>query len=488
MTLDSHNLFDDFELSGFWWLPTNPDHQVPGILRYNSGDRITLELFGSLQAWSDHSQEDSDTDIILGLAEGTRIFTLQKLIRTNAKSTGKDKVYRSSYIAHRLFKGKHFASAEEIRFSSISISYTSFEDWVTDCPYYPTDEADKSAETMKFIVSHVVPYSLFESRIASLNSKICGALRFEHSIGIRTLNWESTGYIEIIPDEPASFEWFWQVHSDIRNLLTLFMNEPTYPKKIEAAGISVEVSQERVVQERISVYVLNSSGASKSEMHPADMLLIFPTIKDILPNILDDWFSKAEALRPVHTLFFGSMYFSSMFPRFHFLNLIQAVETYHRDMRTGEYLNKEAFEPFRKTIAEAIPEEITGDFRQSLKSRIGFGYEYALRTRIRCLFRELEDKTVHLMTQNVQGLVNKIVDTRNYFTHYPAELKRTAFTGDSLHYANYKLRVLLIILLLKELGLEEGSIRNAICANNELVYGLSEGRGGKAFRSEHCQK
>ena len=190
MIFDSHNLFDDFEFSGFWWLPTNPGNQVPGILKYRAGDRMALELFGSLQDWPDETDDNAGNDIILGLAEGTRILTLQKLIRTSAKSAGRDEVYSSSYIVHRLFQGKHFASPEEIKFSSLSISYTSFEDWVTDCPYDLTDEADKSAETLKFIASHVVPYPLFESRIASLNSKISGALRFEHSIGIRALNWK----------------------------------------------------------------------------------------------------------------------------------------------------------------------------------------------------------------------------------------------------------------------------------------------------------
>src|SRR5688572_13813953 len=146
MIFDSHNLFDDFELSGFWWLPTNPGNQVPGILKYRAGDRMTLELFGSLQDWPDGTNDNAGNDIILGLAEGTRKLTLQKLIRTSAKSAGRDEVYSSSYIAHRLFEGKHFDSPQDIKFSSLSISYTSFEDWVTDCPYSETDEADKSAE------------------------------------------------------------------------------------------------------------------------------------------------------------------------------------------------------------------------------------------------------------------------------------------------------------------------------------------------------
>ncbi len=79
---------DEFEFTGFWWLPTNPENKVPGTLRYRVGDRMTLELFGSLQGDLDGSEDDSNNDIILGLAEGTRICTLQKLIRTSSRSIG----------------------------------------------------------------------------------------------------------------------------------------------------------------------------------------------------------------------------------------------------------------------------------------------------------------------------------------------------------------------------------------------------------------
>jgi hypothetical protein len=30
MFIDSRNLLDDFEYSGFWWLPTTPENKVPG--------------------------------------------------------------------------------------------------------------------------------------------------------------------------------------------------------------------------------------------------------------------------------------------------------------------------------------------------------------------------------------------------------------------------------------------------------------------------
>lgn len=265
------------------------------------------------------------------------------------------------------------------------------------------------------------------------------------------------------------------------------MNEPTYPKRIEAGGNDVEFSPGRMGKERIAIYILNSAGASKEEVHPADMLVIFPTIKESVSNILEAWFSKAELLRPVFTLFFGSMYFSSMYPRFHFLNLIQAAETFHRNMRKGKYTSKGAFEKICQVLKKAIPEEVCGEFRESLESRISFGNEYSLRTRIKLLFMELEDETRQLLTQDVKALVGKIVATRNYFTHYTSSLKKKALSGDELHYANQKLRVLLIVLLLKEVGLSEPLIRDALCGNNELLYGLSEGRGVKAFLSQNAK-
>jgi ApeA N-terminal domain 1 len=67
------------------------------------------------------------------------------------------------------------------------------------------------------------------------------------------------------------------------------------------------------------------------------------------------------------------------------------------------------------------------------------------------------------------------VNTRNYFTHYTSSLKSKAFNDDVLQWINDKLRALLIIVLLKEIGLVESLIRGTICNNKELAYGLSEG-------------
>jgi len=477
---DSHSLFDNFEYGGFWWFSKTPDRRVAGTLRYKVGERMTLDLLGSLTAGSDDLHNEDD-DLILGTADGNRDFTLQGLIRTESRSVRRE-IFSSSYVIDRIFEGKHFPSAQDIKFTSLSISYTSFEDWFADLPFHETTEnTDVPPDTVKFVASHVVPYPIFDCRVDAINSTVKANLGFEGSIGIRELRWKSTGFIDIVPDAPRSFDWFWQVHADIRNLLTLLMNEPTYAKLMCAYGDAIEISPGRMSNERIYVYFMNSSRASQEEIHPADMLLIFPTIRDYIPMMLEAWFSKAELLRAVYTLFFGSMYFSDMYPRFHFLNLIQAVETFHRNLRKGQYLSESDFEPICVSLTDAIPESVGKDLREALKSKIRYGYEYSLRKRLRLLFAEFELQTVKLITDNSGALTDKIVDTRNYFTHYTEELQKLAFKGEAVHYANYKLRVLLIVLLLKEVGFPESIIRKGICGNRELLHGLSEGQGVKAF-------
>jgi len=302
MLRDSHSLFEDFESTGYWWLPAKPEHRVPGTVYYRTGDRITLELLGSLKPDTEDAENDDDVDLILGTTEGDRHFTLRRVIQTKSRSS-EGGVFSVSYLVHQLFEGKHFSSGEDIKFHSLSVSYTSFEEWVTDCPF---DRALESLapDSIKRTASYRLPHLIFDCRVDALRSTIRANLTIAGSLDTREMEWKSTGYVDILPDSPQSFDWFWQVHADVRNLLTLLMNEPTYAKIMCAYADAIE-SSNQTSNERVYVYFMNSSKASEEELHPSDMLLILPKITDRLSSMLEAWFSKAERLRAVHTLFSG---------------------------------------------------------------------------------------------------------------------------------------------------------------------------------------
>ena len=87
-----------------------------------------------------------------------------------------------------------------------------------------------------------------------------------------------------------------------------------------------------------------------------------------------------------------------------------------------------------------------------------------------CLAR-LAPSTATLVCDDCNAFVGRIVDTRNYFTHYTDELKQTAtLETNDLFRATHRLRILLTILLLKGLGIDEDTIEAAIRGNDQLNF------------------
>lgn len=52
MANDPLNLDTSAEWSGFWWLPDDPEYQVPGVLRYEPKDGLVLSLIGTFEGSS----------------------------------------------------------------------------------------------------------------------------------------------------------------------------------------------------------------------------------------------------------------------------------------------------------------------------------------------------------------------------------------------------------------------------------------------------
>ncbi len=74
----------------------------------------------------------------------------------------------------------------------------------------------------------------------------------------------------------------------------------------------------------------------------------------------------------------------------------------------------------------------------------------------------LEDETTKLITNSAGKFAEDVTATRNYLTHYSSELQAQAVKGGDLYSAYLRLRVLLTVILFKELGLEEKDIRGLL--------------------------
>ncbi len=464
MATKNYTLFDNFELKGIWWLPETPDLQVTGTLKFENENDMSLDLLGTFREITTlGSGNIFQPEIILGISDNGKICTLFKNIEVQNQLNFPG-IRKSKFRSNYLFIGKHFKNSEEVQFSSLQANFTNLENWLAVSPFsqeIPKDTRDE------FRLTHNWP-SEFIAELSGINCIIESTHEF--NIGgdsIKKVLWESNAYLKITPYENKDFDWYWSLVYDLCNFLTLLIGDTIYIKRLKAIGDG-EAAPGKNRRGTIEIFFTQKKYNPKENIHPFEMIIPFPRISEDVERVLSLWFAKAQQLRSVCYLFFGTFYNPSMYLQFQFLSLMQALESFHRVTKGGKYLSDVEWKPFREKLANAIPAELEASHRESLKSRIKYGNEYSLRKRISELLENLDEETLSRLSPTEKYFTGTIVDTRNYLTHYDDELKDVALKNADLYWAVQRLRILISILLLKEIGVQEKLILNSMMENNKI--------------------
>ena len=461
MAKKKYTLCDDFELRGIWWLPENVDQQVSGVLTFDSENKIRLELIGSFKQLPDFGKSEVEKkDIILGITDDGRICTIADCYESNSTLNFPGiscQIFETNY----LLEGAHCNSIEKIKFEKISIGFDYLEEWAGHYPIKTNFEKDKNNKNTGFTVKCDFPGKV-EFYINFLGAKLStsyGAQTKDASTKATTLQFNS--FLDLQPDELKDFVWYRKQLFVIQQMLTLLIGQVTYPNKIIASKSFED-------RESINIFWIQSKKQKIIKLIHQDMIITLPEMKQEFCSVLEKWFSNSDELESTYNLFFGALFNSSLYLNFHFLSLMQAIETFHRQIFSGKYIEQEEYDEKSQKIKTNIPTEFPSDLRDAIKSRIKYGNEYSLRKRIKGLFESTNDLTRKIVTDDYKSFIGKIVDTRNYFTHYDDELKSAALSGSGLYYACQRLKIFIIVLLLKNIGLNEEIIRNVIQRNSKI--------------------
>lgn len=466
MAKQSYTLADNFELRGIWWLPENPDTQISGVLTFDNEKKISLELLGSFRELTSLGGRNFfQPEIILGVSDVGHICTLFKNIESNSQLNFPG-IHKSIIEAQYLFIGKHFQTPDDITFPSLKVSFTNLENWLAIRPF--SLEIPNNQENKDWKLAHKWP-SEFKSQLIEIESLIESTHEFNTGGNLITdAIWKSKAFLQITPNDVKDFKWYWGMMYDLCNLLTLLIGETTFINQVKALGDDVQIGTDKTTKENIELFFTQKKVRINKEVHPFEMLLPFPCISEQITEVLFLWFTKASRLRSVYDLFFGTFYNPGMYLQFQFLSLMQALESYHRVTKDGKYLSNTDWKPFRTILANAIPAELDNGHRESLKSRIKYGNEYSLRKRIGELLGSLDKETLSRLSPSNKYFTSVLVDTRNYLTHYDNELKDVALKNADLYWANQRLKILISLLLLKEIGIQEKLILNQMTENNKI--------------------
>ncbi len=436
------DLSTTFEAKGNWWLPAQPERPLSGTLQY-SPMSITLSLIGSLV------EQDPDqlgvvkhdfvrAPIIYGHTEMGPI----SLVGAYCISTTHNlhEVTESCYSSRFIVIGAHVPD------ESIPSNYLSFESDVIDeffgGPEFDVRDLHEGGSLVgKHIRHRSPPDVVLASKENQWSLTFREASSLTHTRSSITLSARKLLLIESY--EPQVLEWFLEQMWRLCQLLSLLTDETATPRRVE---IELQDSNYPVT------VLWRKAADSREQVASAMLLFYFGHLADSFNDIVTLWFEASPTLQDGIILFSDARRSRGEIVG-RFLILTQAVEAVSRATSDDVYMPVEEYEQVRHALFDAIPKTVATDHRASLKSRIKYGNEVSLRNRLKRAFDAIGDDATACVCTSRSNFINRVVDTRNYLTHYSDELRDGALRGVELSWACEKLAMLLRFLLLQQVGI-----------------------------------
>jgi len=448
-------MIGEFEHKGIWWLPDKPNEQMSGTLRFTPDEGAILDLIGSFKDIK-NMNKILQPEIILGVSSNGKNITLHSCFETKS-SFSFPGFQTSSLYANSVFIGAHFQKSEDIKFKSISVHYLHLDEWVNISGF----DIKPLWEEKEVIIKYKLPEAI-EADIGNGLKILINIRATWPSLSLvqkeATIKQSTEVKIETSEDKP--FEDYLKIMYHIQNFLTLGITKPVYPLAITGlTEVNKEMVKDKAHYPPVEVfYRLPDIPKGHKPLLPVDMLFAFKDISSRFESFLRNWFEKAGLLEPVYNLYFGTLYNPRMYLEHRFLSLIQAIESFHRRVYGGEYLSDEDYKVVYDALVTAIPGGVEGGLKDRLKEYLRYGNEFSLRKRLEEIFdkhQEILDKFI----KNRSAFIEKVVDTRNYLTHYDKELKKRAAKGEDLYDLTQKLEMCLEICLLTEVGFNSEEVK-----------------------------
>jgi hypothetical protein len=437
-----------FECNGIWWIPDNPKRKICGKLKFNPQDGLELKTIGYFKDEKE-SLDLKNYEIILGSTEKGNV-TLINCIE-NQSSGGSFK--KTSLYIQIILVGNHFEKKDDIKFNDMTISFLNLDEWAGLSGI--TDESKDSKDIFYFEDPGSISATVEDLKISIHFLNYYESKRFQLELRQNTVFFLESIY-EIHLDE-----FLYNLCNQIRNFISLGIGKATFPTTIKAGtkdDNSVEI-----------YYAINRFNIPNKQILNRDMFFVLSEIEDF-EIIINNWLINYDSLRPVYSAYFGTLNNSKMFLEQEFLSLAQALESYHRRMFGGSYIDEEDYKPFAEILYDAIPSELDSSHKNSLKDRIKYGYEFSLRKRLKEILSKYDSIIVTIISDK-SGFINDVTNTRNYYTHLNEEGKEYAVTNMlELDKLTKKLKFLLEICFLEELGFKVSEIEKLTSKDRRYDY------------------
>ena len=458
-------LAEEYKQSGYFWIAGQEDKKVPGTLSIYDGGKIKLDI---VDTFGSRFTDDALSMIprIVGNVESGYV-TLEDCfpISENISFGG---IGKSKIIVNQVYSGVCYDKDDEITFNTISFSVDCLDEWIKvsgfSNEYYPTLKTNK--------ISYTQPEDIVFELNNGMQLEICFSASFPLGNRATEVKIKQQAYFKLKSKTLKPLDDFRNIVYKLTNFLCFAMDDIVTVKDMSATSTELQRDMGEGKSSPVQVKIYYSSHPysekipKKSEHH---MLFTYGIIKENLHDVLNNWFNAYEIISPAMGLYFSTQTNGHKYLEGKFLALAQGLETYHRRTSDAKVMDENEFSSLVKEIVNACPEEQ----QEWLKGRLKYGNEISLAKRLEQIIEPFKEKFAN--NKECKRLIRKIVDTRNYFTHYDEGLESKAATnGNKLYELCKKMEVMFQLHFLKVIGFTDKEIDNVIKNNYSVKQKIAK--------------
>ena len=428
------------EYKGKWWLPSNMEHKVAGILYYIPGEEIRLELIGTFDTENDGSIavifSIKREPVIHGQAsDGTRItlFDSGCHISHCAKADFSTAVYKARALAI----GMHLDGTGDNRFFKASVRIPELSYWL-----YPASvDLCLDADDDHGVFVKMPGQKEEEREVAKTKVKkgfsicLCRNASFQGGDFSFKPTFEQYTSLQIESESPSSAYEFYVTAVRFERFLSLAtLREVGFSElRLYSKEYSFKISKDKVDYKPVLFDTTFHQQPSSKEIEKHKFLFDYNQVAERYPKAIRQWYSNDTRFDAIRGHFLESIDYHGHFSYINFLVVIQAVEGFGL-----RYLKKEV-SAYRKSLPEGTKTKKLHDILITVFSMY---------------------KNVKAINQQTD--FDALVETRNYHSHLLPQRTKKWVDGVKLYELTDELRKVLICCILTYLGFSNEDMNSLI--------------------------
>ncbi|MFE0866075.1 HEPN domain-containing protein [Streptomyces rochei] len=429
MSSDPLNLDASGEWAGLWWLPEDPGHRVPGVLRYEPDCGLTLSLIGAFEdrvtttptpgvlivheghrTWGViHGAADQREISLFGCFPNSSQRTFGARVKTPDKQT---------VVATTALIGAHIGGEDEAAFSTTEVSVEELGHWAASTVF----EGFLSASDGRPDGSGSISVKPVEVQSAEVDGTVFSLAHrhtlpfFDQRRGETVGRMVDTTYVKITRrDKASSLIDAIGYARLIQDLISLATHRAVGVIWIRMKLASNETtSGSRGLRPERNVDVLYSpSVVGKCDAKAATHHHMFFTCEALpFEEVMPRWCDMHERLQSATNMVLGLRYAPARYVENNLLTAVGAAEVLHRGFDIDEPpIPSRDFKPMREAMLAQVPEEHRERLRGLLRN------DPTLRDRLYALAARLDHEALSILVPDVDRWARRTTRARNDLAH-----------------------------------------------------------------------